>query len=123
MIDRKRFDLEHVDRSACDLPLLQGLQQRCFVDDRPARGVDEITRRLHARQVRSSHQSTRALAQHHVDGDDVGGRKQFLLGGVADADFLASLRRQVRAPRDHVHAERLRQSRNLAAELAEADHS
>src|SRR6266436_3621672 len=27
MIDRQRFDREYIDRSACDLPLLQGLQQ------------------------------------------------------------------------------------------------
>ena len=33
------------------LALLQRLQQRSFVDDRSARGVDEIGRRLHARQI------------------------------------------------------------------------
>ncbi len=58
-----------------------------------------------------------------MDGDDVGGRKQLFLGGVGDADFLAAFRRQVRAPGDHVHAEGLREFRDLAAELAEADHA
>jgi hypothetical protein len=57
-----------------------------------------------------------------MDGDDVGGREEFFLAGVADADFLAPLRRQVRAPGDHVHAERFGEPRNLGAELAEADH-
>ena len=33
------------------LRLLQGFQQRGFVDDRPARGVDEIGRRLHPREI------------------------------------------------------------------------
>ena len=100
-------------RGAGDLLLLQGLQQRGFVDDRPARGVDEIAGRLHAREIGGADQAARALAQHHMDGDDVGGREQFFLAGIADADLLASLRRQVRAPGDHVHAERLRQPRDL----------
>src|SRR4029079_4854705 len=77
----------------------------------------------HPCEIRSSHQSPRAWAEHHMDGDDVGSRKQLFLGGVGDADFLASFRRQVRAPGDHVHAEGLCQLRYLATELAEADNA
>src|SRR6202035_2083633 len=55
MIDRQRLDREHVDRGAGDLLLLQGFQQRGFVDDRPARGVDEVGRRLHACQILTPH--------------------------------------------------------------------
>ena len=57
-----------------------------------------------------------------MDGDDVGGREQLFLAGVANADLLALLRRQIRAPGDHVHAEGLRQPGYFGAELAEADH-
>ena len=123
MVDRQRLDREHVDAGARDLLLRQRFQQRAFVDDRPARGVDEVGGRLHAREIGRADQAARALAEHHMDGDDVGGGEQFLLGGVADADFLAFLGRQVRAPGDHVHAERLRQLRHLGAELAEAEHA
>jgi hypothetical protein len=88
---------------------LQGLQQGVFVDDRAARGVDDVAGRLHPGEVRGSDEAARALAQHDMDGDDIGLREQFLLAGITDPDFLAALRRQVRAPGDHVHAEGLRQ--------------
>ncbi len=48
-------------------------------------------------------------------------REQLLLAGVADAGFLALLRREVGAPGDDVHAEHLGHAGDLAAELAEAD--
>ena len=121
MIDRQRLDRKHVDRGACDLVLLQGFQQRRLIDDGAARGVDEVGGWLHAREVCSSDQTARPLTQHHMDSDDIGGLEQFLLGGVGHAHLLAPLRRQVRAPGDDIHAERFRQSRDLAAELAEAD--
>src|SRR5207253_1640330 len=60
-------------------------------------------------------------AQYHVDGDDVRLGEQLFLAGVADTSLLAPLGRQVRTPGDHVHAERFRYARHLAAELAESD--
>jgi hypothetical protein len=75
MVDRQRLDGEHVDRRAGYSALLQGVQQRGFVDDRPACGIDEVAGRLHARQIRVSDQPARALAQHQMNGDDIGGRE------------------------------------------------
>ena len=119
MIGRQRLDGEHVDAGAGDLLLLQSLQQRRLVDDRSARGVDDIGRRLHAGEVGGPNQAAGARAQHDMDGDDVGGGQQLFLAGVADAGFLAFLRRQVRAPGDHVHAKGLPELGDLGAELAE----
>ena len=49
MVDRQWFDREHIDAGAGDLLPLQYIKQRILIDDRPARGVDEIRRRLHPR--------------------------------------------------------------------------
>src|SRR5690242_12321757 len=51
MIDRQRLDREHVDAGARDLLLLQHLEERRLVDDRTARGIDDIGGRLHAREI------------------------------------------------------------------------
>src|SRR6185503_17517433 len=90
-------------------------------DDRSARGIDQKRAWLHAPEVLAPDQSARALAQHHVDGDDVGGRKQLLLAGVADARGLASFGGEVRTPGDRLHAERLCQTGDLGSQPAKAD--
>ena len=58
---------------------------------------------------------------HEVNGDEVGLAEQVLLAHVVDAGFLALLRRQVLAPGDHLHAERLGDAGGAGAELAEAE--
>ena len=91
------------------------------VDDRPARRVDDVGGRLHQAEFLARHHAARAVAELDVDGDDVGVAEQVLLGGVVDARLLALLSRQVRAPRDHLHAERLGDAGDAQAELAEPD--
>ena len=103
--------------------MLQRFQKRLLVDNRAARGVDEIGGRLHAGEIVAPDEAARALAQDHMDGDDIGARKQLLLGGVADTRLLAAFRRKVRAPGDHLHAERFGDARDLAAELAQTHHA
>ena len=51
MIDRQRFDREHVDGRTCDFARLQRFKQRGFIHDRPPRSVDEEAGRLHSRQI------------------------------------------------------------------------
>src|SRR5579864_4394946 len=42
MIERQRLDVEHVEAGAGNATLIKGRDQRLFLDDRTARGVDEI---------------------------------------------------------------------------------
>ena len=72
MVERQRLDVEHVEAGAGDLLSLQRGDQRRLVDDRAARGVDEIGRRLHQREFGGADQPARAVAEHDMDGDEVG---------------------------------------------------
>ena len=121
MVERQRLDVEHVEAGAGDLVVAQGRQQRRLIDDRPARGVDDIGGRLHQAELLGADQPARALREHDVDGDEVGLPEQVLLAHVVDADLLALLGREVLAPGDDLHAERLADLGGAGAELAEAE--
>ena len=103
--------------------LAQRREQRRLVDDRAARGVDQVGGRLHQAELAGADEAARALRQHDVDGDEVGLAEQVVLGDVADASLLAFLRREVLAPGDHLHAERLGDVGGTGAELAEPEHA
>src|SRR5437870_12262578 len=49
---RQRLNVEHVDRRAGDLLVLQHADQSLLFDDRPARGIDQPGRWLHSLQFR-----------------------------------------------------------------------
>ena len=68
-------------------------------------------------------QPARAVAQHEMDGDDVGLAEQVFLRDVVGAARRRFFRREVLAPGDHVHAEGFRHRGRALAELAEADHA
>src|SRR3954453_9044924 len=72
MVRWQRLDGEHVDAGAWNPLLLQRLEQRLLVHDRPARGVDEEGGRLHPRYIGGPDQPARALPQHPMDADDIG---------------------------------------------------
>ena len=121
MIERQRFLRKRVEARACDLLALKGVQQRSLVDDGTTCGIHEITGWLHACEIARTDQPACALAEDDVDGDDVGVGEQLILGRIGHACGGAGLRRQVLAPCDHIHAERLGNCRDFLAELAETD--
>ena len=82
MIDRQRLGVEDVEPGAGDPIFLQRLDQRGSSTQRPARGVDQISGRLHLRQFMRADQSARARAQHEVHGDEVGVAKQLFFRRV-----------------------------------------
>src|SRR5262245_14939868 len=123
MIGGQRLDVEHVEPGAGDLVLPQRRQQRRLLDDGTARGVDDVGRRLHQAELLCADEAARALRQDHVDGDEVRLAEQLLLAHVTDTGLLALLRRQVLAPGDDPHAERLRDLGRAGAELAEAENA
>ncbi len=121
MVDRQRLLRIGVQRRARDAALLQQLQQGRLVDQRAARGVDQVAGRLHPREIIAAHKAPGAGGEHRVDGDDIRGGEQFFLGGIGDPGRIAGLPGQVGAPRLHVHTERLGDHRHLVAELAETN--
>jgi len=82
-------DVEHVEADARDRFGIQRRDQRFLVDDRPARGVDEIGGLFHQAELFRADDAARAFAQHHMDADDVALRKQVFLGDVIGTGSLA----------------------------------
>src|SRR5258705_10253210 len=62
MIDRQRLDVEHVEAGAADASGGQRRDQRLLVHDRPARRVDQISRRLHQGEGFFAERAPRAVA-------------------------------------------------------------
>src|SRR6516164_11032503 len=85
MIDRERLDIEYVETCARNLLLAQHRQQRCLIDDRPPRRVDDIGRRLHERELSCPHEAPRALRQDDVDRYEIGLTKEVVLPRMVDA--------------------------------------
>src|SRR6267154_1907966 len=74
------LSVEYVDRRAGDALVLQDADQRLLIDDRPARCIDQSSRRLHSVQLRGPYQAARTVAQHQMDRQDVGALEQLVFG-------------------------------------------
>lgn len=62
---------EHIEASAGNGVVTQGIQQSCLINDLSARGVDQIGVTLHQAQLVRPDQAARTLAENKVDRDDV----------------------------------------------------
>src|SRR5439155_24459798 len=71
MVERQRLLVIDVQARAGDRALPDRGDQRGFVDDRAARGVDQVGGRLHQRELAGAEEPARAVAQHEMDADDV----------------------------------------------------
>ena len=123
MIGGQRFLVEDIEGRPGDAPVLQYVDQGGLVDDGAARGVDEVRRRLHQRELGRADDADRALPQRQVDGDDVGAAEEIMLSDPLDAELRRPFRRQVLAPGDDVHGERLGDGGHLGADVPEADEA
>jgi hypothetical protein len=81
--------LEDVEAGAGNPPLLQRLGQR-LVDDRPARGVDQIRRRLHQGELAAVDEVAGRRRERHADREDVGPAKDILEARELDAGSAAT---------------------------------
>jgi uncharacterized protein YjbJ (UPF0337 family) len=68
-------------------------------------------------------QTAGPLAEHQVDGQDIGATEQFVFGDVGRAGFLGGFRCQVRTPRDDVHAERHTDACHSRADSAQTQYA
>src|SRR5258707_5536824 len=123
VIRRQRLDVEYVERRASNAAFTQNLDERRLVNDRSTRGIDESGRWLHGLQLGRSDQPLRPLAQDEVDRQDVRDAEESLLGAQPRSACLRLVCREVLAPGDHFHAEREADSRNLRANVAEAENA
>ena len=103
--------------------LLQRLGQRLLVDDRPARRVDEIGRRLHQRDALGIDEVARLGRQRAADRDDVGAAEHILELDQLDAELGRHRLVGEGIMGDELHVEGLGQPEQLGADIADADRA
>jgi hypothetical protein len=119
---RQRLGVEDIETGSGDAPRPQRVDERRLVDDRTARCVDEQRCWLHERELVCADQPAGPLAEHQVDGQNVSATEKFVFGDVGRAGLFGSVRCQVCAPRDDVHAERLPDACHSRADPAQTQH-
>ena len=75
LVEQRRREVADV---APQLVVLEGCDQRGFVDDRTAREIEEDRRLLHGLELFGADQATGAIDEGDVDGDDVGALEHLL---------------------------------------------
>jgi hypothetical protein len=75
IIGLERLGVEHVEPGMADLPALQRSDQRGFVHQRAARGIDEDDARLHARNALGIEEAAGLVAERQVQRHHIGARK------------------------------------------------
>jgi D-serine deaminase-like pyridoxal phosphate-dependent protein len=123
VVRRKRLDVEHVEPGAGNRVAAESLDERGFVDQRPARGVDQVGGRPHQGEFVRAHDAARSVAELEVHRNDVGRREQLMLVDESHANLGSTLGLKVLAPGDDVHPEREPDLRDLGTELPEPDNA
>ena len=101
----------------------RAIDERLLIDNRPTRRIDQPRGRLHVSKVRGGHETPRAMAQEQMDGQNIGLPEQLVLGDPRGTDRGSTAWLQVLAPGDDVHAKRQSNARDLAADVAQAQHA
>ena len=124
VVPGRRLDLEDVEPSARDAPGGERLVERALLDDRAPRGVDDVRRGLHQRDLARPDQAARRRAQRAIDRDEVGAAHHL----VEAAHELHVQPAQLLGP-DHgvvgdvLHLEGHREAEDLGADVAHADQA
>ena len=114
---------EDVERRAGDALLLKRGDQRRFVDQRAAGGVDQQRIGPHQGELLGAEQRRRAGRRRGVQADHLGTREQLVELDQLDAERAGAILGQERVVGDHGHIERLQSPRDGRADAAEADQS
>lgn len=120
----QRFLRQHAQARAEQPTVFQCIGQRLLVDQAATRRVDDDRRGFETRQRVAVQRVARVRAQRPVQRHHVGHRQQFVeRGRVACADAFDRRRRRERRPDDDLHPRSLRELRDAAAAVTEADHA
>ena len=118
----RRLALENVEAGAGDAVGFQRLDQRGFVDHRPARGVDQDGRLLHLVELRRADEVVRLVRERHVDRDEVRLGQQPGQVHTRRAQLLFDLGLQRLLVRvENPHVETTRPTRDPATDAPDAD--
>ena len=121
---RVRLAREHVERRGGHAAGPQRLEQRVFVDELAARGVDDADSLFRTGQCGVVHDGSRLVRERQMKRDDVRRREHVLLRlGPLHAELPKALAGDEGVEREHVHAERECPARHLLADAAEAEQA
>lgn len=117
-----RLDLEDVEPGARDAPRAERLVQRLLLDDRSARGVDDVGGLLHQPELVGPDQALGPGAQRAVDRHEVGTSHHLVeAGDHLDVEALDVFGLDERVVGDVLHLERHRETEHLGTDIADAD--
>ena len=117
----QRFLGENVQAGTRQAFVSECVDQGCFVDNRPASGIDQQRLWLHPTQGLGVHQALATFAEHQVDRENIGLFEERLFTHIGHADFSRPFGGQVLAPGNHAHAEHLAEPRHPCADAAQAE--
>ena len=122
MLRRRRLFGPDVQTRAGNELVVQRLKQRGFIMDEPARRRDEVSVRLHQRELACADHAAAFFRERTGDGDVVRAAEQFIEFHLL-APTLGHLRcRKIRVVGQHVHAEQPSAKRgDASANIAEPD--
>ena len=116
-----RFGLEHVQRRAGDMAIVQGSFQSMFINESAAGAVDDAHALLGLGNG-IGRQDVLGLRRHgHMQGDEIGPRQQVVQFHLLDAQVVGAFLRQERVVRDDSHLQALGAVGDDAADIAGAD--
>ena len=118
----QRLDVEHIQRRACQLTFLQGLDQGSLIDNRPPRRIDQQRRGFHPAQCLGVHQASGALAEHQMHRQHIGLFEQLLFADMAHTHLRGPFGGEVLTPGDDAHAKHLPELRDTLADAAQAEN-
>ena len=115
--------LKNVQRRACDAPLRKNLDQCGFVDDRPARHVDEIGGRFHQAQAVGIQKAPRRLVQEAGDDDEIGNLEEIVEFGELGARLRCGALVDVRIGGENRHSVGLHPTDQLSSDAPKSDNA
>ena len=116
------FLSEHVERRAAEASRVQGRDQRPFVQQPAARGVDQQRTGLHRCELCGAQQRGRVRRGRRVQGDDVGLGQEILQRDQLGPDAAGALLREKRIVCDGPHFHRLQAPSHGGPDHPEADN-
>ena len=119
MVGRKRLGVENVEAGMAQPAAAERGDQGLFVDERPARGIDQDRARLHASKPSGVEQAARLIVEDKVQRNHVGACQQRV--EINQRNLCPGSGRSI--PGDHLHADPCADARDLASDPAEADNA
>ena len=118
MVARERLLIKNVHGRAGDLTFAQHFKEIGFDHDWSARRIHKSCRRLHKGEFCGTHEAARALAEDHVDGEDIRLPEQLILRNEFGARCRGAIGGEILAPRDDPHAEGLTDLSNRRSDIS-----